>query len=134
MTWDEKEKIAYLGEEGYGYKSIATKLSLPLDTVKSHCKRNGLAGVAKKKGPSEICRCCGRPLSQSRTGRKRKFCSDQCRNHWWKEHPQLVNRSAYYPSFCFHCGKEFVAYGHRGQKYCSHACYIAARFPKTSAQ
>lgn len=134
MTWDEKEKIAYLRGEGYGYKAIAGKLSLPLNTVKSYCRRNHLAGIAEKKEPAKTCRHCGKPLPKSRTGRKRKFCSDQCRHLWWKEHPQLVDRSAYYPSFCAHCGKEFAAYGHQGQKYCSHACYIAERFRKTSAQ
>lgn len=56
MTWDEKEKITYLREEGYGYKVIASKLSLPLDTVKSYCKRNNLAGIARRKEPAEVCR------------------------------------------------------------------------------
>ena len=50
MTWDEKEKIAYLREEGYGYKSIATKLSLPLDTVKAIVKGMVWLALRKRKG------------------------------------------------------------------------------------
>ena len=132
MTQSEREKITYLRGEGFGYKAIASRLGLPLDTVKSFCRRNGLTGIAQKK-PAGICRYCGESLSMPRTGRKRKFCSDRCRNLWWKEHPQLVSRSAYYSYVCAHCGNEFVTYAHKEQKYCSHACYIAARFSKTTA-
>jgi len=33
-----------------------------------------------------------------------------------------------YPAVCVRCGKEFLSYGNRKRKYCSHDCYIKARF------
>jgi len=29
---------------------------------------------------------------------------------------------------CARCGKEFTSYGNKNRKYCSHDCYIKARF------
>lgn len=129
MTKDEKEKIAFLRQEGLGYKRIASKLNVSPEAVKSYCRRNGLTGVASKAAIS-LCRNCGKALPVSKPGRQRKFCCDQCRRQWWKEHPQLINRAAYYTLTCAHCGKTFVTYGHESQKYCSHACYIAHRFSR----
>lgn len=132
MTKNEKEKVCYFRTmEGLGYKTIAAKVGVSADAVKGYCRRNGMTGVAKKQ-PVSACRYCGKELPEQKTGRKRKFCSDRCRNQWWKEHPQLVTRTAYYHSVCHCCGKEFAAYAHRGQKYCSHACYITARFRKST--
>ena len=128
MRESEKEKIAYWREEGLGYRAIAIKLGISLNTVRSHCQRNGLTGTAEKK-VSTHCRYCGQRLPPPKVGRKRRFCSDTCRNQWWKEHPQLVTRSAYYAKICLHCGKSFLVYGHQDQKYCSHSCFISHRFP-----
>ena len=69
-------------------------------------------------------------MKQPDTGRPKKFCSDKCRREWWKGHPERINRkeSAMYPAVCVRCGKEFLSYGNRKRKYCSHDCYIKARF------
>lgn len=127
MTNAEKEKIRFWRMEGLGYGMIAARLELSENTVKSFCRRNHLTGVAAKEAPT-TCRHCGMALS-SLPGRKgRKFCSEACRRAWWKAHPELVNRKAFYLMTCAHCGKEFKSYGNRTRKYCSHACYIAVRF------
>jgi len=39
-----------------------------------------------------------------------------------------MNRKAVYPVVCAHCARPFESYGNAGRKYCSHGCYIAARF------
>lgn len=39
-------------------------------------------------------------------------------------------RKAFYPMVCAECGEKFLSYGNRERKYCSHACYIKARFGK----
>ena len=45
MTEEQKIKIRRMRLDGNGYKHIASTLILPLSTVKSYCKRNGLVGV-----------------------------------------------------------------------------------------
>ena len=44
MTQELKDKIRSLRLIGVGYGSIAKQLNIPEDTVKTHCRRNGLAG------------------------------------------------------------------------------------------
>ncbi len=127
MTDVEKERIRFWRMEGLGYGRIADRLGISENTVKSFCRRNGLTGAAAMES-SMACRHCGKPLA-SVPGRKgRKFCTEACRRAWWKAHPQLVERRAFYKMACARCGKEFVSYGNQGRKYCSHACYIAERF------
>ena len=127
MTEIQKAKIRYFRTEGMGYGAIAEKLEISENTVKSFCRRNGLTGVASKE-PITICRQCNQVLEQEEGRKHRKFCSEKCRRAWWKAHPELVTRKAYYTMVCAHCGKVFRAYGNKGRKYCGHPCYIAARF------
>ena len=129
MTDAEKEKVRFWRCEGHSYSVIAARLGISENTVKSYCRRNHLAGVAAKE-PILVCRYCGKPLSLSPKTKQRKFCSECCRRAWWKTHPELIHREAFYPMVCEHCGKEFKSYGNRKRKYCSHECYIAARFGK----
>ena len=42
MTDQQKEEIIKLRRLNYGYKTIANKLGLSIDTVKSHCKRHNI--------------------------------------------------------------------------------------------
>lgn len=129
VTDAEKKMIRFLRMEGLGYGAVAERLGLSENTVKSYCRRNHLTGVAAKER-AEVCRECGVPLA-SVPGRKgRKFCSEGCRRAWWRSHPELVHREAYYVLVCRHCGREFESYGNKRRKYCSHECYIRARFGK----
>ena len=126
MTDMQKEKIRYLRCEGLGYKAIASRLDVSENTVKGFCRREGLNGDISHL--ISVCRHCGGALKQST--KPKKFCSDKCRRAWWKEHPFLSERRAYYSLTCAHCGKAFESYGNKNRKYCDHACYIAARFGK----
>lgn len=125
----QKENIRYLRGEGLGYGAIAARLGISENTVKSFCRRNGLSGVACRDMPG-VCRQCGEPLDGVPKRKGRKFCSEDCRRAWWKARPELVDRKAFYPLVCAECGEEFLSYGNRGRKYCSHACYIKTRFGK----
>ncbi|MEY8390446.1 RNA polymerase subunit sigma-70 [Lachnospiraceae bacterium] len=129
MTDAQKENIRYLRGEGLGYRAIAARLGISENTVKSFCRRSGLTGIAKPE-PAHVCRQCGQPLVESPKRKGRKFCSEACRRAWWKEHAELIDRKAFYSLFCAECGKEFLSYGNQKRKYCSHACYIKARFKK----
>ena len=74
------------------------------------------------------CGYCGAPIIQTPGRKKKKFCSDHCRNHWWNTHLDLVDRRANYEFVCQTCGKPFTAYGNAHRKYCSRGCYIEDRF------
>lgn len=133
MTQEQQEQIRELRRKGTGYRNIAAETGIPRDTVRSFCKRNGLDGYASemgKAGEEGRCRYCGKALEQPPTGRKRKFCSDDCRREWWKRHPEKIERKqeSFYPQTCRYCGKEFLAYGNKGRRYCSRGCYIRDRF------
>jgi endogenous inhibitor of DNA gyrase (YacG/DUF329 family) len=130
MTDYEKQKIRELRSEGLGYIKIANETGLNINSVKSFCRRNGLTGQPSKKDGTEGHRClnCGKPVEQTPGKREKKFCCNACRWHYWNTHKELVNRRAVYHYTCAACGKQFDAYGNRHRKYCSHICYIRARF------
>ena len=119
MTNEQKSKILKFRSEGMTYSDIAEELSLPINTVKSFCRRN--KGV-------DVCKCCGRPITQTKGARQKKFCSDKCRMKWWNSHIGEVKKKAVYDFKCECCGKEFQAYGNNHRKYCSRGCYTKARF------
>lgn len=121
----QKKDIKRLREKGLGYSKIAKRLSLSLNTVKSYCQRNNLGGVMADQNAIKKLSCdqCGTSVLQV-AGRKRKrFCSDACRNSWWTEHRKDGGGTLH---ICPGCKKEFK--GRKGRKYCSHACYIEDRF------
>ena len=124
MTDEQKQKLILLRRSGDGYGQIAAALGISINTVKSFCRRHGLAAEVKGSG----CEQCGKAVSQN-PGRKRKrFCCDACRNRWWNSHLELVKRKAMYTFTCPGCGKEFSIYGNSHRKFCCHECYIAYRF------
>jgi len=135
MTEEQKSEITGLRAAGDGYTVIARKMGLPRDTVRSFCRRNGLAGetAAGKEGaagcPEDgFCRECGKVLRQPEGMKKRVFCSRECREKWWHGHPDQIRQRAVYSFTCAGCGQPFTAYGNAGRKYCSHECYIRTRF------
>jgi endogenous inhibitor of DNA gyrase (YacG/DUF329 family) len=126
MTNEERMRIAELQRQGYGYKKIATITGLPQNTVKSYCSRHPLQknDFAESDG---LCRNCKKPLEQTPHKRQKKFCSDFCRMAWWNNHPELVQRKAYYTVTCAHCGNQFKSYGNAHRRFCSRACYAEFR-------
>lgn len=128
MTDIQKQQITALRLQGTGYVKIGKELGISNNTVRSFCRRNGLAGNTKKN--SVLCKQCGKVISIIPKRKPKQFCSDTCRSSWWNSHPECVNRKAIYTFICTCCGKSFTAYGNKGRKYCSHGCYIADRFGK----
>ena len=126
MTNGERVQIAQMRKRGLGYAEIARSLDMSVNTVKSYCWRNGLKGAMRTSIviSENVCRQCGGVLKLT-PGRKRKrFCSDACRLCWWHGHRDLGQNAR--TVVCASCGKAFIT--DRQQKYCSHACYIHARF------
>ena len=136
MTDFEAAQVKEMRLKGMGYRAIAEALGLSRDIVRNHCKAKGMGGyvaatvknLQEREVQNGICLCCGEEISQQGNGRPRKFCSEKCRRQWWKTHPEEGNRKAVYTQVCARCGKEFTAYGNSHRKYCSHDCYIRARF------
>lgn len=134
----EKQKIFELRSKSIGYKAIANILGLSRDAVRSYCKRHGLDGIPsvvplnieEQKNQNLICLHCGKTLKTKSRGRQRKFCSDECRRIWWREHPEekKPKSTACYRITCPNCNKEFISYGNKNRKYDSHNCYIEHRF------
>ena len=135
MTDGQRQRIIQFRKEGRGYTSIAKELEISRDTVRSFCRRNGLASemgdktINAKEQPKEgFCRKCGKKLHQIEGVKKKVFCCRECREKWWHEHPEQINQRAVYYFICVGCGKKFTAYGNSHRKYCSHGCYIRSRF------
>jgi endogenous inhibitor of DNA gyrase (YacG/DUF329 family) len=120
MTIPEKNKILALRRQGLTYRQIGLELGLSMNTVKSFCRRE----EAKK----AVCKNCGKALIQRHGQKPRTFCDDYCRENWWGRHRDQMERKAFYPIECAHCGKRFDSYGNKYRKYCCHRCYIEERF------
>ena len=133
MTDKQKKEIERLRGEQYSYNRISVMLGIPLNTIKTYCRRHDLGGNIVEKtsaitNGNAKCLMCGVAVAQNRGRKEKKFCSDICRNKWWNSHLNLVNRKANYKYSCPFCKKEFTVYGNSHRKYCSHECYIRDRF------
>lgn len=127
MTESQKKLVEKMRFLGYGYRSIANRLGLKRDTVRNYCKSKGLDGRADEfveapKPDISVCVCCGVPLVNAPKGRRKKYCSPQCKKMWEAMHPREN-----YTHQCIRCGKSFNS-ASKTQKYCSHDCYIKDRF------
>ena len=120
MTDQQKKELIDLRANGYGYKKIARLLGVSESTVSAYCQRNNLS--------LNSCKNCGNVIQKSKGTKPKTFCCDRCRNAWWNKHLNEVTRKANYNLICQYCGKQFIAYGNKKRKYCSHACYISDRF------
>lgn len=85
MTDLEKIKINELKNKGYGYKKIATELSLSQNTVKSYLKRTNVDDKREEEN-SSVCLFCGKAVIQNEHRKIKKFCSDKCRYNWHNSH------------------------------------------------
>ena len=138
MTEEQKKQIVKMRKDGDGYKTIATAVGLSRNAVRTFCKKRHMAGFGEafvlndKEKADEYKRClnCYGYIRQPKKGRHKKFCSDECRREWWKQHSEEINKkeTAQYRLKCDYCGSEFVSYGNKSRKFCSHNCYIHQRF------
>jgi endogenous inhibitor of DNA gyrase (YacG/DUF329 family) len=132
MTENQKTQILEMRSLGCTYRHIAANLSLPEGTVKTCCLRAAKKGLLATPSEPATCTCkqCGEEIIQVPKRKKRIFCTDACRQKWWGSHLFLIHQgsAALHHFTCAHCNKPFTAYGNSGRKYCSHDCYIKARY------
>ena len=140
MTNEQKVQIIALHKRGSSLTEVADKLGLPIGTVKSFCRRNQISstaevvpqpertsnsdGTVETTKPNETCKRCGAQLERMLHHRRKLFCSDECRLAWWHENRHLAKGTS--ERNCSACGATFSADASR--KYCSHNCYIKARY------
>ena len=79
MKMKQKQQIATLRGRGDSYMKIATALGIPVNTVQSYCRRNGLGACCAIPRPeasdvANVCPNCGRLLIHT-PGSKRRVAS-----------------------------------------------------------
>ena len=123
--------------DGNSYSKIAATLGLSVNSVKSYGRRINLQIKTKTNEPFmkdlddkkyDNCKNCGNALIHKDKCKPKKFCCDKCRQEWWKNNTDKLNKLSVYFLVCNHCGITFESYGNRHRKYCNHSCYINARF------
>jgi endogenous inhibitor of DNA gyrase (YacG/DUF329 family) len=140
MTNEQKKQIVVLHNRGSSLTEVASKLGLPIGTVKSFCRRNQISstaevvpqpertsnsdGTVETTKPNETCKRCGVQLERTPHHRRKLFCSDKCRLAWWHENRNLGKGTS--DRTCQACSVTFT--GDVSRKYCSHNCYIKARY------
>ena len=102
MRKDQIDKIIELREIGIGYRSIAAAMDLSRDVVRYHCKVAGLEGYGDevKKRPEEAsskeyCKNCKIRINNNHVaGRRKTYCSIDCKKKWELDHPVFYNMNA----------------------------------------
>lgn len=122
MNKQEISTLNIMRSRGKRAADIAIAIGVSVNTVRSYIRRHPPEDVVQS-----CCRHCGKPVKQTAGQKAKLFCSDQCRNAWWKEHSEDINRKAFYHFTCAYCGKEFESYGNKNRKYCSRACFADSR-------
>ena len=125
MTNETKDTISSLLAQGYGYRKISIETGISINSIKSWCRRHPIQTHSQS-----ACKYCGSPLHQTPGKRQRRFCSDQCRLQWWKEHPEARIHRAEYRHVCRFCGKEF-SNDRVTASYCGRLCFAKARMRVT---
>ena len=119
MTEAEKLRIHKLSQEGLGYKKIAAALGLPVNSVKTYLRRHPIGEDAA--AIPDFCERCGKPIIQAPHRKRKRFC-----------HPDKGGKRILHTFTCAYCGRSFQS-GAKVRRYCSRACYAAARKKVVSA-
>jgi len=81
MNNDElKIKVNELRNEGYGYKRIASELSISVSAARYMCMKTTDEDLLV-----DNCKNCGLKIKSIKGKKKRMFCSDTCRYQWWNQ-------------------------------------------------
>ena len=144
----DRERVRMLRLAGESCTAIAEQIGLTEEQVIEYCRQLGLpvngscrfsepgleeaAWLRHREGnpPGRKCPVCGGPLLQSVRGRRRKFCSDQCKKQWWNDKWRQEGRFRGRLAECENCGKWFIAVKerHGERRFCSRECYFAFRY------
>ena len=121
MTDLQKEQILAMRKNQATYAAISDALGIPVNTIKTFCRRNGMVADTVQHKP--CCKNCGSELTNTPNAKPRLFCSDQCRQAWWNKNRYERTSAKIVPHTCPTCGKVFADYSGANRKYCSQVCY-----------
>ena len=96
MTVQQLDRIAALRQHNYPYSFIAREVSMPLNTVKSICRRKGFSAFGARKSKAEkqnaaLCKNCRKPIPEG-TRADAVFCSDYCRTVWRRNNRRIIEK------------------------------------------
>lgn len=121
MTEEQKKRVKRLRANGRSFREISEITGIGVSAIKMYCSRNEVQNGGSLE---KLCLCCGKKLDVGKTGRPATFCSSSCRLKVWRTNAkEFSNQNRTCPS----CGKTFHT-SVPTRKYCSHGCYINARF------
>ena len=126
MNKHVKSQIINLHCQGVRYVDISRQLKIPVSTIKSFVYSHQ-ADVEAGMANIPTCPNCGAPVPKMHF-KPRRFCSDRCRVLYWKEHQDELKHTTMVPITCTNCHGTFMDYAGRNRRYCSHSCYIQARY------
>ncbi len=129
LTNTQKQMVTNLRLQGLTYAEIAAATELSPNTVKSFCRRSHIKLSETEPADSNICKNCGRPLTQQIGTKKKSFCNTQCRTEWWNKN----RRRHPYRLTCYCCGREFISFGNKKKKFCSRECRRLSRYGEDTA-
>lgn len=126
MNGQQKTQVEKYRRAGMGFVEISNRLGIPVSTIKSYCYKHSVQDMTAE-SDAPLCPECGLPVPKMHF-KPRRFCSDACRAKYWNQHPDEMKKRSVVEQHCAHCGRTYYDYAGRGRKYCSHPCYIAARY------
>lgn len=118
MTDKEKTTIDNLAASGATITDISEKLRISRNTVKSYLQR---------KKTADVCLNCGADLTHIPHKKKKKFCSDKCRMHYWNTHPDEMSHTNSIVIKCEVCGKAVLSYRKKPRRFFSRECAAKGR-------
>ena len=118
MTNIEKNAIISMNEKGMSVTEISEILKISKNTIKSFLQR---------KKTADICLNCGTVLIHIPHHKKKKFCSDKCRMHYWNVHQNEMSHTNAAIIKCEVCGKDVLSYRKKPRRFCSRECAAKGR-------
>lgn len=107
-------KVDQLILDGWSNSEISKELNISVNTIKSRRSK-----LKAKSSNTHICLQCGLLFPESKKGRHKNFCSNQCRFAYWNERKKDIKTI----HICANCGKTFISKGNPNKRYCSRKCY-----------
>lgn len=126
---EQKKQILQMAADGVGYRETTKCVLASKQDIIDYRNELVETGWTPREEDTDAewkensCLWCGNEYQTASTGRKRKFCTDQCRRKYYMLYPVTPRSSTQ----CAYCGKVFEMINSK-QKFCSHECYIKNRF------